>query len=69
MSKCEFGMKEILYIVKINGKYRVKVHMENIKAILEWPSPENITELKGFIGICTYYKKFAHFICGGGYID
>ena len=32
--------------------------MENIKAILEWPSPENITELRGFIGICTYYRKF-----------
>ena len=32
--------------------------MEKIRAILEWPSPKNITELKGFIGICTYYRKF-----------
>ena len=34
------------------------MHMENIRAILEWPSPKNITELRGFIGICTYYGKF-----------
>ena len=32
--------------------------MENIRAILEWPSPKNITILKGFIGICRYYRKF-----------
>ena len=58
MYKCEFGMKELLYIGKIIGKYGVTVHMENIRAILEWPSPKNITELRGFIGICTYYRKF-----------
>ena len=53
MSKCEFGMKQLLYIGKIIGQDGVKVHMENIRAILEWPSPKNITEVRGFIGICT----------------
>ena len=58
MSKCEFGMKVILYLGHIIGQYGVKVHMEKIRAILEWPSPKNITKLRGFIGICTYYRKF-----------
>ena len=58
MSKCEFGMKELLYLRHIIGKDGVKVHMEKIRAILEWPSPKNITKLRGFIGICTYYRKF-----------
>ena len=58
MSKCEFGMKEILYLGNIIGQDGVKVHMENIRAIIEWPSPKNITEVRGFIGICTYYRKF-----------
>ena len=57
MSKCEFGMKELLYLGHIFGK-GVKVHMEKIRCILEWPSPKNITELRGFIGICTYYRNF-----------
>ena len=26
--------------------------------IFDWPSPKNIIELRGFIGICTYYKNF-----------
>ena len=34
MSNCEFGMKEILYLGHIIGKYGVKVNMENIRDIL-----------------------------------
>ena len=41
MSKCEFGMKEILYLGYIIGKKGLKLHMEKIRAILEWPSPKN----------------------------
>ena len=37
MSKCEFGMKELLYLGHIIGQDGVKVHMEKIRAILEWP--------------------------------
>ena len=36
-SKCEFGMKELLYLGNIIGQYGVKLHMEKIVAILEWP--------------------------------
>ena len=58
MSKCGFGLTELLCLGHIIGKYGVKVDMEKIKAIIEWPRPKNLTELKGFIGICTYYRKF-----------
>ena len=60
LSKCEFGLTEILYLGHIIGQYGVKVDMEKIKAIIEWPRPKNITELRGFIGICTYYRKFVN---------
>lgn len=36
----------------------MKVHQENIRAILDWPTPKNVTELRGFLGIYTYYKRF-----------
>jgi hypothetical protein len=34
------------------------VHQEKIRAIIEWPTPRNVTELKSFLGLCTYYRKF-----------
>ena len=58
MYKCEFGMKKLLYLGNIIGKEGVKVHMYKIRAILEWPSPKNITKIRGFTGICTCYRNF-----------
>ena len=36
----------------------VQVHQEKIQAILDWPTPKTLTELKGFLGKCCYYKRF-----------
>lgn len=57
-SKCEFGMTEMLYLGHIIGHNAVRMHREKIWAIIEWPTPNNVTELKSFLGICTYYRKF-----------
>ena len=58
MSKCEFGMQEMLYLGHVISTYGVQVHMEKIRAILDWPTPKNVTELKGFLGRCTYYWRY-----------
>lgn len=42
MSKCEFGLTEILYLGHVIGVDGVKVHREKIQAILDWPPPRNI---------------------------
>ena len=48
----------MLYLGHIIGVDGVRVHEEKIRAIRDWPEPRNVTELRGFIGICTYYQKF-----------
>ena len=50
-------MIDILYLYYVIGKEGVKVHMEKIIVILDWPSPKNLTKLRGFIRLCTYYIK------------
>ena len=58
LPKYEFGLTELLYLGHIIGQLGVKVDMEKIRFVIEWPRPKNLTELRGFIGICTYYRKF-----------
>ena len=60
MSKCEFGMKDMLYLGHIINTEGVQVHMENIRAILDWPTPKVVAELKGFLGLCTYYRRYVN---------
>jgi hypothetical protein len=57
-SKCDFRMIEVLYLWHIIGVKGVQVHQENIQPILDWPTPKTLTELKGFLGICCYYRRF-----------
>ena len=58
MSKCEVGMKEMLYLGHIISAEGVQVHMEKIRAIKDWPTPKTVTKLKGFLGLCTYYRRY-----------
>jgi hypothetical protein len=51
-------MTEMLYLGHVIGMNGVQVHQEKIRAIIEWPTPRNVTELKSFLGLCTYYRKF-----------
>jgi hypothetical protein len=57
-SKCEFGMRELLYLGHIISGQEVQVHQEKIRAIVDWPIPKNLTELRGLFGLCSYYKRF-----------
>jgi len=56
--ECEIGMTEVLYLGNIIGEKGVQVHQEKIEAIINWPTPRTLTKLKGFLGICSYYRKF-----------
>jgi hypothetical protein len=51
-------MRELLYLGHIISEQGVQVHQEKIKAILDWPTPKNLTELRGFFGLCSYYRRF-----------
>ena len=54
LSSCEFGLTEMLYLGHIIGVDGVRVQEEKIRAIRDLLEPRNVTELQGFIGICTY---------------
>jgi hypothetical protein len=57
-SKCEFGMTKILYLGHVVSAQGVRAHREKIPAILDWPLLKNISHLRGFFKICSYYMRF-----------
>jgi hypothetical protein len=51
-------MTKLLYLGHIISAQGVQVHQEKIRAILDWPMPRNVTELRTFFGLSSYYRRF-----------
>jgi len=58
LSKCTFGQKEVVYLKHIISMEGVKMDPNKIKAIKEWKKSNNISKLRGFLGLTQYYRRF-----------
>lgn len=58
LDKCEFLQKEVAFLGHVVTPEGVKPNPEKIRVIQEWPIPNNEKELKGFLGMIGYYRKF-----------
>jgi hypothetical protein len=58
LSKCSFYKKKIHYLGHIISKDGITVDPEKIKAIREWSAPKNVTEVRSFMGLVGYYRRF-----------
>ena len=58
MTKCLFFQQEVDYLGHIVGINGVKPDPAKIKAIKEWKQPKNVKELRSFLGLVGYYRRF-----------
>ena len=58
LDKCDFFKKETCYLGHVITTEGVKPNPEKIKAIKLWPLPKTEKELRGFLGLLSYYRKF-----------
>ena len=57
-SKCDFFRDEIQYLGHVVTKEGISVDPEKIRAIEDWPVPKDVTDVRSFMGITGYYRRF-----------
>lgn len=57
-SKCEFFRSTISYCGHVIDKHGLHKSKEKIEAVLQAPKPENVSQLKSYLGLVNYYHKF-----------
>jgi hypothetical protein len=58
LSKCSFYQNIIHYLGHIISEEGIAVDPENIEAIKGWTTPKNVTEVRSFMGLVGYYRRF-----------
>jgi hypothetical protein len=57
-SKCSFLKREVNFLgYKVSSK-GIETDSRKIEAVLDWHTPKKLKEVRGFLGLCGYYRKF-----------
>ena len=57
-SKCMFMAPSVSYLGHLIDEVGLHPLQEKVRAVKEAPSPKNVSELKSYLGLLTYYSKF-----------
>ncbi|KAL5578375.1 hypothetical protein UlMin_020074 [Ulmus minor] len=57
-SKCEFWLDKVHFLGHVVSKDGVSVDPAKIEAVSKWPAPTNVTEIRSFLGLAGYYRRF-----------
>ncbi len=55
-SKCYFLQEEVLFLGHLVSEKGVRADTEKLKVLELWPQPVSDTQIKSFLGFCSYYR-------------
>ena len=58
LSKCEFWMDELQFLGHVIFAHDIVVDPAKVKAVVKWESPKSAIEIRSFVGLASYYRRF-----------
>ncbi|KAI3758494.1 hypothetical protein L6452_06058 [Arctium lappa] len=57
-SKCEFWIREVHFLGHVVNQEGIQVDPAKVEAIKKWEIPKTPTEIRQFLGLAGYYRRF-----------
>ncbi|XP_025623583.2 transposon Tf2-1 polyprotein [Arachis hypogaea] len=58
LSKCEFWKSEVKFLGHMVSKQGIAVDPAKVEAMMNWERPTSVTEIRSFLGLVGYYRRF-----------
>jgi hypothetical protein len=58
LEKCEFWLDSVSFLGHVISGKGVAVDQEKVKAVVEWTRPTSVFEIRSFLGLAGYYRRF-----------
>lgn len=59
-SKCHFAVKQLKFLGHVISRHGVEVDSEKTKVVSQFPVPKKQKQVRSFLGMANYYRKFIH---------
>jgi hypothetical protein len=56
--KCEFAKDSIAYLGHVVSTQGIRTDPAKVAAVQEWPVPTSVHDVRAFLGLCSYYRRF-----------
>jgi len=58
LKKCSFCLEFVVFLGLVISSKGIRVDEEKVKAIREWPIPENANKVRSFHSLTSFYRRF-----------
>ncbi len=57
-AKCHFCKASVTYMGHVVSKDGLSLDPSHSEKVRDWPTPKSATEVRAFLGLCSYYRRF-----------
>jgi len=56
--KCAWKIRKIGFLNVVIGPSGIEIEKEKMDRVLSWPEPRNVKDVRKFLGLANYYRRF-----------
>jgi len=56
--KCVWKVKKIGFLEVVIGPNGIEIEKEKVDGVLSWPQPKTVRDMRKFLGLANYYRRF-----------